>query len=397
MRRGIEGCADAVAGMTQGSSPGCRPYGTRASTLPEGGFLNRAPLVLGVDDSPRNIAILRRSLGREFDFVSASSGEEALEIVAQQRPDLVLLDIMMDGIDGYETCRRMRAMPRLASTKIIMVSAKAQTSERLEGYDAGADDYVTKPFDPDELLAKVRVYVRLKTLEEVDGLKSELLNLLGHETRTPLTAILGPLPFLLEAGNLTGEQLSLLHMMESGARRLYSLLDKIAFLCQLRAQAVPLELGTRDLAEAARAAAGRAAQPADAAGVEVRVACEGPLTANADATHIGWVLDALLANAIQVSPRGGIVTMSLDGDDRFVCAEIADQGPGVPPDLRAKLFEPFVVGDVHHHKEGHGLSLAIAHRIVDLHGGTLDLVERDGPGACFRVQLPAAAATELAA
>ncbi len=359
--------------------------------------MNRTPVVLGVDDSPRNIAILRKSLGREFDLIPASSGEEGLEIAAQRRPDLVLLDIMMGGIDGYETCRRLRAMPRLGNTKIIMVSAKAQASERLQGYEAGADDYVTKPFDPDELLAKVRVYVRLKTMEEVDGLKSDLLSLIGHETRTPLTAILTPLPFLFEADNLTEEQQSLLRMVESGANRLYSMLDKVSFLTQLRAEAVPMEINDRDLGAAAEDAVQRAAQAAGAAGVQVRLVCDRPIPAQVDAGHIGWVLDALLANAVRFSPPGGTVEVCVGGDNDFVSACVSDQGPGVPSALHARLFEPFVVGDVEHHREGHGLSLAIAQRIVDLHGGSLELVERDGPGACFRVLLPAAPAAAAAA
>src|SRR6185295_16004766 len=135
--------------------------------------------ILGVDDNPRNLDILRRTLAPEFAMATAASGEEALEVAVRLRPDLILLDIMMPGIDGYETCRRIRAIPALANTKIIMVSAKALTTERLEGYAAGANDYVVKPFDQDELMAKVRVYLKLKSVEEVDRMKSDLLDLMN--------------------------------------------------------------------------------------------------------------------------------------------------------------------------------------------------------------------------
>ena len=121
--------------------------------------MQRQSRILLVDDNPTNLAILEEMLGDEYRWGTATSGEEALEIAPDFQPDLILLDVMMPGINGYETCRRIRANPALRNVKIVMVSAKALVSERLEGYDAGADDYLTKPFDEKELLAKVRVYL----------------------------------------------------------------------------------------------------------------------------------------------------------------------------------------------------------------------------------------------
>lgn len=121
--------------------------------------MQRQSRILLVDDNPTNLAILEEMLGDEYRWEAATSGEEALEIAPDFQPDLILLDVMMPGINGYETCRRIRANPALRNVKIVMVSAKALVSERLEGYDAGADNYLTKPFDEKELLAKVRVYL----------------------------------------------------------------------------------------------------------------------------------------------------------------------------------------------------------------------------------------------
>ncbi len=122
--------------------------------------------VLIVDDKPNNRALMKEILIDDFQVKTAETGEEALRIAPGFLPGVILLDIIMPGIDGYQTCRRLREIPELRGTKIIMVSAKATTSERLQGYDVGADDYLVKPFNADELLAKVRAYMRQKTNEE---------------------------------------------------------------------------------------------------------------------------------------------------------------------------------------------------------------------------------------
>ena len=122
--------------------------------------------ILIVDDNPHNIFIMQETLSDAYHLAIATSGEEALAIAPDFYPHLILLDVMMPEMDGYETCHRLRAHPAMQSVKILMVSAKAMKAERLRGYEAGADDYITKPFEVEELLAKVRVYLRLKALVE---------------------------------------------------------------------------------------------------------------------------------------------------------------------------------------------------------------------------------------
>jgi putative two-component system response regulator len=124
------------------------------------------PRILIVDDSEINLKVLDQLLNSDYELCRARSGLEALAKIRQFSPDLVVLDIMMPGLDGYETCRQIKAGPLGAFTPVILVSAKASTSERLQGYEAGADDYLVKPFDHDELLAKVRIHFRLRSAME---------------------------------------------------------------------------------------------------------------------------------------------------------------------------------------------------------------------------------------
>jgi diguanylate cyclase (GGDEF)-like protein len=126
------------------------------------------PRILAVDDNPTNLQIIAEvleDLEGGVQLCLASCGEEALELFGEHRPEIVLLDIMMPGIDGYETCRRIREASHGACTKIVMLSAKALSEDRLAGYEAGADDYLAKPFDHEELLAKIRVFLRLQSVE----------------------------------------------------------------------------------------------------------------------------------------------------------------------------------------------------------------------------------------
>jgi signal transduction histidine kinase len=351
----------------------------------------RTPSILGVDDNARNLDILRRTLQPRYALTTAQSGEEALGIAARLRPELVLLDIMMPGLDGYETCRRLRADKTTAHAKVIMVSAKAATSERLEGYAAGADDYIAKPFDPDELLAKVRVYLRLARLEEVERLKSSMLTLFNHETRTPLTNILTPLPLLLEDPALTADQRVIVETVEQGAQRLLKLVNTVAFLSRLSAGPSARELDVHDLAAIAREAVASASPRAAAARVTLALARAEPCPVRAESAELTWVVEALLDNAVRFSPAGETIEIRAwqEGDRAHVA--VSDHGPGVDPEVRPWLFQEFVVADIGHHTAGLGLSLAAVRAIVEQLGGTVGEASPER-GATFRISIPLATA-----
>ncbi|MFH0753500.1 MAG: response regulator, partial [Candidatus Omnitrophota bacterium] len=145
--------------------------------------------ILIVDDLPDNVEILQELLEDDYNLGVAFSGEECLEKIGALKPDIVLLDVMMPGLDGYEVCRRVRAMPELAGTKIIFVSAKAQLKEKLEGYAAGADDYIIKPFEKSCVMAKIRVFTRMVECERALEKKKALLAHLYAKISAPLLKI----------------------------------------------------------------------------------------------------------------------------------------------------------------------------------------------------------------
>ncbi len=190
--------------------------------------------VLVVDDDPLNLGILEEVIGDQYEMVSAESGEAALDILPRFCPDLILLDIMMPGIDGYEVCHRIRQNARYKFTKIILVSGKSLVAERLKGYEAGADDYVTKPFIAEELEAKIRVFLRLKHTEEMDKIKTELLMLFSHETRTPLNGIISMSEFLQSDSSISEKIRSNIKVITDSGYRLLDFVEKASTLCNLK-------------------------------------------------------------------------------------------------------------------------------------------------------------------
>ena len=347
--------------------------------------------ILIVDDSPRNVAILKKIFGKHYAVESAASGEEALEVASRMRPDLILLDIMMPGIDGYETCRRLREDPLLRWVRVIMVSAKAMVGERLQGYAAGADDYVTKPFDDVEIEAKVQVHLRLKCVEEVNQLKTDFLSLLCHETRTPLQSVIGAAELMSRAEDMDdGERQKWIDVILDGGRSLQKLLGKVFVLGQLKTGDIVFHFEPVDVAELVEQATSALADAASAAGVFLEIRRENPVIVLADPGWVLSVITALLENAIRASPAGGTVWLSTDRSLHGGRFTVADRGVGIDPAFLRRVFDSFTTPDATHHADGHGLSLAIAREIVLAHGGTITAESTKEDGTRFTVDLVAA-------
>ncbi|MEZ4654831.1 MAG: response regulator [Candidatus Eisenbacteria bacterium] len=194
----------------------------------------REQRVLVVDDDPVNVEIFRTILDDQCRMFVAGDGPAALAMAERERPDIVLLDVMMPGMSGLEVCRAIRMRDSLRFTKIILVSARGSLEERLEGYRAGADDYLIKPFDWSELLAKIKVFSRLKFMEEMDELKGDFVTVLAHETRTPLTRIIGAVSVLSQLCDRPDAK-PFLEMVEVSSQKLRRMLERTLLILSFRA------------------------------------------------------------------------------------------------------------------------------------------------------------------
>lgn len=352
---------------------------------------NRSRILI-VDDNPTNVAILEEMLEADYLLETAESGAAGLAIAPIFNPDLILLDVVMPDMDGYETCRHFRACPGLQHAKIIMVSAKTLIDERLQGYEAGADDYVTKPFEQEELLAKVRVYLRLKSVEEVDRLKSELLRWLSDEARTPLNGIMAPVQLLMTHPSMTfDEQYHYFETVHQSARRLRRLLDKVIRLSDLKAGTPSFNLTTAALGDVVRTAIGTVTADAAEKRVQLRQTLADMDPVQLDPVQMQQAITTLLQYAIRLSPIDSEVSVTLSQQDARAQLTIADQSDGIDPVLLPHIFDEFASSDGVLLTEGQGLSLAIARQIVLAHSGTICVQSIRSVGTTFTVILPAVA------
>ncbi len=353
--------------------------------------------ILAVDDDIIDIITIEKLLGERYDLRTATTGEEALEIAADFRPDIILLDNMMPGLDGGDVCRQIRADSGLRHTKILMVSGKSMVSERIEAYQAGADDYITKPFDKDELLAKIQVYLRLKSVEEVDQFKTDVLTLLSHEARTPLNSLIGPAEMLMSEEEVDAkEQKLLIEILHSAAKRLHRFFENVMLLSYLKSgkwQFSPVEA---DLCDVVHEAVCDVATKAAERKIKIEEKFDAGQTVYLDRQQIKRAITAILDNAIRFSPPGWRVDVCVWRHNADVCVSVTDRGVGIDLDYLPYVFEELSAPDVDHHSQGQGLSLAIARQIVQQHNGAIVAENTEGSGATFTMRMPVLVPSELA-
>ena len=347
--------------------------------------------ILVVDDDSMNIEILEEILGDTYVLLTASSGEEAIEVAESFRPDLILLDIMMGGIDGYEVCRRIRNNSSLALTKIILVSAKQMLSDRLDGYIAGADEYITKPFDPDELRAKVNVFLRLKFVEEVEKTKSDLISIFSHETKTPLHAIIGFANLIQSNKNLSISDYEAIDYIIKSSRQLLELIEKTILLADLRTNA-QLKMDIVDLLKCLEALKKHISLEFDY--LDFSILCgslEKQVLISGNFEMLIMAFSCLIASFSKLHTDSVKISAECIRDNENSSAIIKFSAVGTQVSLKKMdtLFDDYQVEDVLHHGGGHGVGLALLKHIIEIHEGTVSVFNDPKEAfSCFKITLP---------
>lgn len=367
--------------------------------------------LLVVDDTAANLRLLTRLLSDAgFRVRPVSSGPEALRAALAEPPDVVLLDIDMPGMDGYEVCRAFKADPRLAPAPILFLSALGETADKLAAFAAGGVDYITKPFHIEELRARISTHLELRRLRlelesrnreldesyrklrEVERLRHDLIHMVAHDMRSPLMGVSGYLELLeLEGEALGEEQRDFVARALESARALVRQLDAMLDADRLETNHLPLRLAEHDVAELLDRAVATFGPLATRRVAWAERPSPGAALARCDAEIVIRVAANLLANALAYSPEVERINLALISRDETLRVEVRDRGPGIPEELRDRVFEKYVgKGSGRGRTRSMGLGLAFCRLAVEAHGGAIGFDSPGAAGTVFWFELPVA-------
>jgi len=358
--------------------------------------------ILVVDDEPDIVESLQVVLSKEYETVPASNGREALERAGEMRPDLILLDVMMPTMDGFQACREIKKNASTRDIPVLLLTALHDTDNKVKGLDAGADDFIGKPFNEVELLARVRAFLRTKELhdelqrsfarlQELERMRDALTHMIVHDLKAPLTSIKGGLSISLEAsksGPLEPGHFKLLRNAEVSADRALDLIQDILDVSRMEEARLPLKKQPIDLGAVVRSCVASMEPLAEAS--EIKLAAKIPSglpPLPADETLLQRVLVNLVSNSLKFTPAGGTVAITVTRSAESVDIGIEDSGIGIPKEHLERIFDKFFQsGAINTGRKGQGLGLAFCRLAVERMGGKI-WAERREPGSRFVIRM----------
>lgn len=367
----------------------------------EGG---RRPRLLLVDDTPANLRILSDALRGDYELQVATSGKAALDMaLCDDPPDMVLLDIMMPEMDGYEVCERLKADERTRDVPVVFVTAMGEVDDETRGLALGAEDYITKPINLDIVRARVRTHLSLSIarrrlaaqnleLQEAARLREEVERITRHDLKNPLTMVLSVPQLLLMADNLEDHQREMLGRVEEAGLAMLGMINFSLDLFKMEQGTYAPDPAPVDFAALARRVFRDLGDMADAAGVRFALAVDGRESAGGEGfMAMGEellcysMLGNLVRNAVEASSAGDVVAVELSSGDPVRIA-VSNPAP-VPRDMRGRFFDKYATSGK---RQGTGLGTYSARLSARTLGGDVAMRTDDASGTVVTVSLPRA-------
>jgi two-component system, sensor histidine kinase and response regulator len=352
--------------------------------------------ILIVDDTLKNIQVLGTVLKQEgYQINVAQNGAQALKLAQQVLPDLILLDIMMPEMDGFETCAALKAMPATAEIPVIFLTARTETESIVEGFQLGAVDYITKPFNATELLVRVQTHLRLKKstdlIYSISNERKELLHILCHDLANPMHSIISVLDIMQDGDDFSKMRGFLMEAVKQG-------LDIIDLVRQMRAlEERPLSLSQVALRGLLEVSCTILRQKLEQKQITLEMALEDDLNVCVEeVSFINSVINNLLTNAIKFSHPGALIRIqakSLNATQLELC--IIDQGIGMPASLLDNLFDvsKTTSREGTAGEQGTGFGMPLVQKFILAYSGHIEVSSKsirefpDDHGTCVRLRL----------
>lgn len=374
----------------------------------------RAPVILIVDDNPENIQVLGKLLkDKNYNVEFAVDGESALKWIMNKQFDLILLDINMPGMSGFEVCERIRSNPEMKNLPVIFLSAESDRESILKGFGLGGQDYITKPFDGRELLVRVKTHITLKQsleklesvnqfleekvkertqqletanlkLVDLDNVKTGFLNLISHEIRTPLNGIMGPLQILKGPVN-SNELTELVEVLDISVGRLEKFALNALLITKLRTSG-NISKNSIELQELINNVINEISDKSKEKNLQFKIITEpAQIFISGDFNLIETCIINVLDNAIRYSPKDSVIEIKCNAEEENIICEIRDHGKGFSREIIEKPFELFIT-DKEYSDNQIGLDLPIVKMIMDAHRGNVKLYNEPKDGAVVRLE-----------
>jgi signal transduction histidine kinase len=359
--------------------------------------------LLVVDDNAATRELMRAYLSSEgHEIVEASSGEEALALaaVATARPDLVLLDIMMPGLNGFETAVRLKRDAGELFLPILLVSSLSDPSSRVLGLKVGADDFLTKPIDRSELRARVNNLLALRNkgrelatrnreLMELERFRDEMSALLVHDLKNPISIVLANLEWVLESPRLSDEEREALADARLAGDRTLRLVANLLDVARSNAGRLELKRAQQQLHALVAPVAERYRRVAEPRGIHIEVAVSAELEAPIDAELVTRVVENIFDNSLRYTPAGGRVRVDAERRGAQVQLRIGNSGAPIPVEARERIFDKFAQADWRLRRSNMGLGLYFCRLVAEAHGGAIHVEQQADLPTVFVIDLVA--------
>jgi signal transduction histidine kinase len=376
--------------------------------------------ILVVDDDQRNVRLMESILrGSGYQVVKAYNGEEALHVVESRPPDLLLLDVMMPKMSGFELCQTLKRRYETRLLPIILVTALNALEDKVQALEYGADDFLSKPINKVELLAKVRSVLRVKALQDelelkrqeieatnqelirMQGFKESMMQMVVHDLKNPLASIMGNVQLIQmqSVDSLTPARLKeLLQRTQESARQLMRMILNILQIGKLEERKMTLKLEPVLLQGVVQENVDEMVGLSGRDNIRLENRVRPDLAApRADRELLSRVIANLLNNAFKHTPGGGLVTVDAQQEGVAVTLTVSDTGEGIPEELQPHIFDKFVAGESDTSRRmlyDSGLGLTFCRLAVECHGGKIWLKSKPGEGTTVFISLPLAGPAE---